>query len=184
MLRVTEQIIADAVTVDETVRLVNGMLAKRVNALRLFERGNEESFDHTQKMVRYFREHLAKFDPRAVGAFVMNGGAKLQQFFPDVTRGVEKVFTGNAPHDICNLVGDEARMFLVEDVLTTGSSALRAVDTLAKHGIGVDFMFALIDRKIGAVEKLRRAGVNVVCVADVPAYHDRYSLDVKAGTRQ
>lgn len=173
MLRVTEQIIADAVTVDETVRLANGMLANRVNALRLFERGNEEALEHAQKMVHYFADHVSRFDPRAVGAFVMNGGAKLQPLFPAVTRGVEKVFTGDAQHDIANLTGDEQRMFLVEDVLTTGGSTLRAADTLIKHGIGVEFVFALVDRKIGAVERLRKRGINVVCVADVPAYQER-----------
>jgi hypothetical protein len=173
MLRVTEQIIADAVTVDDTVRLTNGMLAKRVNAARLFDRGNEAAVEHAQKMARCFLEHVARFDAAACGFFVMSGGAKLQPLFTDVFRGVTKVHSGDIGIDLPNILGDETRAFLIEDVLNTGGSVMRALDTLLKHGIGVEFVFALIDRKIGAVERLRKRGINVVCVADVPAYTER-----------
>jgi hypothetical protein len=183
MLRVTEQIIADAVTIDDTVRLTNGMLAKRVNAARLFEHGNEEAAEHAQKMARYFLEHVARFDPAAVGFFVLNGGAKLQPLFPDVFRGVTKVHSGDIGVDMPNILGDETRAFLIEDVLNTGGSTMRAIKTLMAHGIGIEFVFALIDRKIGAVKRLRSEGVNVVCVADVPAYQDRYSMDAKVGAK-
>lgn len=177
MLRVTEQIIADAVTLDETVRLANGMLVKRVNAARLFEPGNEDAAEHAHKMARYFRDHIAKFDPRAVGCMVMNGGAKLQSLFPGVISGVEKVMTGSISVDILNSQEMQApRAFLVEDVLTTGGSTMRAIETLKHYGIGVEFVFALVDRKIGAVERLRRQGINVVCVADVPAYEERRNV--------
>ena len=176
MLRVTEQIIADAVTLDETVRLANGMLAKRVNAARLFEPGNEDAAEHAHKMARYFRDHIAKFDPRAVGYFVLQGGMKLQPLFPWVTCGVSKVKSGFRDQDLIGEPSSEQRAFLVEDVLTTGGSTMRAIDTLKHYGIGVEFVFALIDRKIGAVERLRRQGINVVCVADVPAYEERRNV--------
>ncbi|MBL8604071.1 MAG: orotate phosphoribosyltransferase [Myxococcales bacterium] len=51
------------------------------------------------------------------------------------------------------------RVALLEDVLTTGGSSLRAVETLRAAGLTVEHVWALVDREEGAREALRAGGV-------------------------
>lgn len=56
-----------------------------------------------------------------------------------------------------------ARVFVVEDSLTSGSSALRAVDALRDHGADVLGVFTLVDRESGGEALLREnAGLDLV----------------------
>lgn len=54
-----------------------------------------------------------------------------------------------------------ARVVVVEDVLTTGASALRAVEAVAKEGARVLGVLAVVDRHGGGREGVERAGYNV-----------------------
>jgi orotate phosphoribosyltransferase len=56
---------------------------------------------------------------------------------------------------------DEA-VVVVEDVVTTGGSALRAVAALQQFGARVLGVLALVDREEGGREALERAGLRVV----------------------
>jgi orotate phosphoribosyltransferase len=55
-----------------------------------------------------------------------------------------------------------ARVVIIEDVLTTGDSALRAVSAVSAMGAGILGVFGLVDRQQGAREKLEAEGLPLV----------------------
>jgi orotate phosphoribosyltransferase len=57
------------------------------------------------------------------------------------------------------------RVVVVEDVITTGGSALKAVDVLRAHQADVAGILALVDREEGGRELLERAGLRVISLA-------------------
>ena len=66
--------------------------------------------------------------------------------------------------------GDKAlfpgiRVVLLEDVITTGASSLRAVDALRQVGASVVGIAALVDRKESGAETIRAAGLPLVTLA-------------------
>jgi orotate phosphoribosyltransferase len=71
-------------------------------------------------------------------------------------------------HGSAKLVeGDKAlfpgiRVVLLEDVITTGGSSLRAVESLANAGARVVGIAALVDRLEGGAETIRAAGLPLV----------------------
>ena len=58
------------------------------------------------------------------------------------------------------------RVVVVEDVVTSGGSALRAIDAVQHAGGDVVGVLALVDRHEGGTEKLRSAGYNLVSLVD------------------
>lgn len=164
MLPVTERLIAEVVTTEDVVRLANGMLAKRVNAERLYD--NEGATKAVYTLADAFIELVAQNDPYATGCFVANGGYKLYKFFPSAHNDIDK--QGN----LLRREGVKS-VYLIEDVLTTGSSVMRAVRSLRDQGVTVEYLFALVDRGIGAVSRLRREGLTVVHVTEVRAYNEQ-----------
>ena len=56
------------------------------------------------------------------------------------------------------------RVALLEDVVTTGGSSLRAVEALAEAGARVVGVLALVDRDEGAAETLHAAGLPLVAL--------------------
>jgi orotate phosphoribosyltransferase len=56
-------------------------------------------------------------------------------------------------------VGKGTRCAVVEDVCSTGSSALKAVDALEAHGCKVVKVITLVDREMGATEAFRARGI-------------------------
>jgi orotate phosphoribosyltransferase len=68
--------------------------------------------------------------------------------------------TGQLIEGMQNLKKD-ASVVLVEDVVTTGESALRAINVLNENGINVLYVIALVDRLEGAKENLTAAGVEL-----------------------
>lgn len=57
------------------------------------------------------------------------------------------------------------RVAVIEDVVTTGRSVLRAVDVLREEGLIVEDVIVFLDREQGARENLRRAGMRLhACV--------------------
>ena len=57
------------------------------------------------------------------------------------------------------------RIALLEDVVTTGGSSLKAVETLKEAGATVVGIIALVDREEGGAETIRAAGLPLVTVA-------------------
>jgi len=57
------------------------------------------------------------------------------------------------------------RVAVIEDVLTTGGSALRAIDAVRKAGGTVAGVLALVDREEGAREAIEKTGIPVVALA-------------------
>jgi len=50
------------------------------------------------------------------------------------------------------LINDEKRVLVIEDVVTSGGSSLRAVEVLREEGLRVEGVLALVDRQEGAQE--------------------------------
>jgi len=57
------------------------------------------------------------------------------------------------------------RVALLEDVITTGGSSLKAVETLREAGATVSGIVALVDREEGGAETIREAGLPLVALA-------------------
>ena len=57
------------------------------------------------------------------------------------------------------------RVAVIEDVITTGGSALRAVEAIRGAGGTVAGVLALVDREEGGREALEAAGLNVISLA-------------------
>jgi orotate phosphoribosyltransferase len=55
-----------------------------------------------------------------------------------------------------------ARVVVVEDVITTGGSALRAIDVVRQAGGRLEGVLAVVDREEGGTEALTSAGYDVV----------------------
>jgi orotate phosphoribosyltransferase len=55
---------------------------------------------------------------------------------------------------------------VLEDVITTGGSTLKAVDKLGQAGVKVVGVVALVDRLEGGAEAIRGAGLPLVCIAN------------------
>jgi orotate phosphoribosyltransferase len=58
------------------------------------------------------------------------------------------------------------RVALLEDVITTGGSSLRAVEALKKVGANVVGIAALVDRLEGGAETIRQAGIPLVSLTN------------------
>ncbi len=56
---------------------------------------------------------------------------------------------------------------IVEDVLTTGASALRAVTAVRSFGADVLGILAVVDREQGALGRLQDAGLTILCLTSV-----------------
>lgn len=57
------------------------------------------------------------------------------------------------------------RVVVVEDVITTGGSALKAVEVLRAHQADIAGILALVDREEGGRELLENAGLRVISLA-------------------
>lgn len=59
------------------------------------------------------------------------------------------------------------RVVVVEDVLTTGASSLKAVEAIRELGGLVDRVFVVVDREQGGRENLKKAGCRVEAIFSV-----------------
>jgi orotate phosphoribosyltransferase len=57
-----------------------------------------------------------------------------------------------------------ARAVVVEDVITSGGSALRAIDAVEREGGQVVGVLALVDREQGGRERIEQRGLDVVAI--------------------
>ncbi len=57
---------------------------------------------------------------------------------------------------------DGAEVLMVEDVITSGGSVIRAIEAVRERGCAVKAVWALVDRQAGGVEAIREAGVEAI----------------------
>lgn len=98
------------------------------------------------------------FDGPPVGAFLIRKEPK--------DHGTGKVCEG------LQLLPPNARAVILEDVVTTGGSSLKAVESARKEGLGISSIVALVDRDEGGRQNLEAAGLRVVSLftrSDFPA---------------
>lgn len=100
--------------------------------------------------------------PLAVAVAMYSGFLNGRHRHPVIVRkGTKDHGTGNRVERARDMVPDGSRVVLVEDVLTTGGSALRAVQALREDGLDVVAVVALVDRLEGAHEAANEAGVEM-----------------------
>ena len=94
----------------------------------------------------------------AVAVMSQTMGWPLQAFFvrkQAKDHGTQSLVEGLAPGETLN----GARVVIVEDVTTTGGSALKAAEAVRAEGGEVVRVITLVDRLEGAVEAFRAAGL-------------------------
>jgi orotate phosphoribosyltransferase len=94
----------------------------------------------------------------AVAAVSASGPRKLNAFFvrkQAKEHGTQSLIEGLAPGE--SLKGE--RVVIVEDVTTTGGSALKAVEAVRKEGAEPACVLTIVDRLEGAAEAFRAAGL-------------------------
>lgn len=62
--------------------------------------------------------------------------------------------------------GEGDRVIIVDDVTTTGSSVLKAVDTMKEYGCKVVCVLTIVDRCEGAKEHLKEKGYDLISIFD------------------
>jgi len=65
-----------------------------------------------------------------------------------------------------------ARVLVVEDVTTSGGSALQAVDTIREFGGVVDTVLTLVDRLEGAQDAFAQTGLNLLSIYTADDFRD------------
>lgn len=61
------------------------------------------------------------------------------------------------------------RVVVVEDVITTGKSALQAIDAVRRQGAEVVGVLAVVDREEGGVEAIKNSGCQVIALTSIRA---------------
>jgi orotate phosphoribosyltransferase len=59
------------------------------------------------------------------------------------------------------------RVVVIEDVITTGKSALQAIDAVRQQGAEVVGVLAVVDREEGGVEAIRSSGCDVITLTSI-----------------
>jgi orotate phosphoribosyltransferase len=67
------------------------------------------------------------------------------------------------------------QIVVLEDVVTTGQSALKAVDRLRQAGYHVDTVLAIVDRQQGGAELYQAEGLNFSALFTIPELQARWS---------
>ena len=68
-----------------------------------------------------------------------------------------------------------AKVVVLEDVVTTGQSAMKAVERLRDAGYSVDEVISLVDRQQGGAEFYQSVGLKFQAVFSIPEIQERYS---------
>ncbi len=101
--------------------------------------------------VSYAISYASAADARPIRAFTVRKEAKVH--------GTGKLIEG--PFEATD------RVVVIEDVITTGGSALKAVEALRREGAGILGVLAVVDREEGGREAIEAAGVHVASIARV-----------------
>lgn len=60
-----------------------------------------------------------------------------------------------------------SRLLVVEDVVTTGGSSVKAIEKIRAEGFRVDTLLAVLDRQEGASEALKSIGVTLCALSNI-----------------
>lgn len=101
--------------------------------------------------IAYSISYASNFDPPSIRAFTVRKEAK--------GHGMGKLIEGTFQR------GD--RVAIVEDVITTGMSALRAIDVIEAAGGSVTGVLALVDRKEGGQNTIESQGYPVISITSI-----------------
>lgn len=69
---------------------------------------------------------------------------------------------------------DGAKVMVLEDVVTTGQSAMKAVERLQAVGYSVEQVIALVDRQQGGAELYQQSGLKFQAVFTIQEIQERY----------
>jgi orotate phosphoribosyltransferase len=58
---------------------------------------------------------------------------------------------------------------VIEDVITTGKSALQAIDAVRRQGAAVVGVLAIVDRNEGGIEAIKDSGCRVIALTSIRA---------------
>jgi orotate phosphoribosyltransferase len=100
--------------------------------------------------IAYSISYASNFAPPLLRAFTIRKEAK--------THGTEKLIEG--------AFRNADRVVIVEDVITTGQSALKAIEAIQAAGGSIVGVFALVDREEGGREAIERAGHRVISLTN------------------
>jgi orotate phosphoribosyltransferase len=101
-----------------------------------------------------------------LGAVPILVALSLQTNIPFVIIRKEKRKHGKINQIVGNKIEDK-RVLIIEDVTTSGSSVIKAIQLiLENHGI-VDEVVVLVDRESGAEEKLKKINVNLLPILSI-----------------
>jgi orotate phosphoribosyltransferase len=64
-------------------------------------------------------------------------------------------------------LNEKDKVIVVEDVTTTGKSLLKAVKAVIDNGGQIERAFVVVDREEGAVEKLRKEGLQLEPIVSI-----------------
>jgi len=95
-----------------------------------------------------------------------NGKKRLQGFFvrkEEKTHGTKRLIEGN--------LKENSKVVLVEDVTTTGTSVLKAINEVRKFGCSVSHVITIVDRMEGARENLKKEGINLIALTTVDDFY-------------
>lgn len=70
---------------------------------------------------------------------------------------------------------DDAKVVVLEDVVTTGQSAMKAVERLRQAGYTVEEVISLVDRKQGGAEFYQSVGLKFAAVFGIEEIQERHS---------
>ena len=102
--------------------------------------------------------------------FVTVTGTRLQNQVAVVTGASRGIGRASA----LALAAEGAKVVVLEDVVTTGGSALKAVDRLREAGYQVDRVLSVVDRQQGGAELYAQHGLAfeaLFSIADVQAHY-------------
>ncbi|NPB09020.1 MAG: orotate phosphoribosyltransferase [Thermodesulfobacteria bacterium] len=131
---------------------------------------------------RLLWERAQKFSPQAVGGLTLGAdplvsavcfqagleGHPLEGFI--VRKEAKGHGTGNF---LEGFVQPGWRSVILEDVVTTGGSSLKAVKRAQDAGLDVVAVIALVDRKEGGKEAIERAGLDFEAIFDIEEFLSR-----------
>jgi orotate phosphoribosyltransferase len=101
--------------------------------------------------IAYAISYTSSFIPPLIRAFTVRKETKAH--------GTNKLIEGPFQH------GD--RVIVVEDVITTGASALRAIDAVTSAGGNIQGVLALVDREDGGRAAIEAKGYNVISIVPI-----------------
>ena len=119
--------------------------------------------EHMGEMIRARAQTDGAYDRLAaveLGAVALGAGLSLELGLPliIVRKQIKDYGTGRAMEG--SFVPGE-RAVVVEDIVTSGASALAAVEVLRKAGLSVKDLFCVVDREEGGKDKAAAAGVEL-----------------------